>query len=79
MSPDEPPSRDKSVYATHLADFLRIHQPDVVHFQHIHSIGWDAVSHTRRVLPDVPIVTPLAASVTVRPGSTAGASSRAPP
>jgi len=49
-------SRDKRLYATHLADFLRIHRPDVVHFQHIHSIGWDAVSHTRRVLPDVPIV-----------------------
>jgi glycosyltransferase involved in cell wall biosynthesis len=49
-------SRDKSVYATHLADFLRIHRPDVVHFQHIHTIGWDAVSHTRRVLPHVPIV-----------------------
>ena len=33
-----------------------MHRPDVVHFQHIHIIGWDAVSHTRRVLPDVPIV-----------------------
>ena len=49
-------SRDKVLYATHLTDFLRTHRPDVVHFQHIHSIGWDAVSHTRRVLPDVPIV-----------------------
>ncbi len=49
-------SRDKFLYATHLSDFLQIHKPDVVHFQHIHSIGWDAVSHTRRVLPDVPIV-----------------------
>ena len=49
-------SRDKRLYATHLTEFLRVHQPDVVHFQHMHRIGWDAVSHTRRVLPDVPIM-----------------------
>ena len=49
-------SRDKQLYATYLSDFLRVHQPDVVHFQHMHTIGWDAVSQTRRVLPEVPIV-----------------------
>jgi glycosyltransferase involved in cell wall biosynthesis len=49
-------SDDKRLYATYLADFLRTHQPDVVHFQHMHFIGWDAVSHTRRVLPDAPIL-----------------------
>ena len=49
-------SRDKALYATYLADFLRAHKPDVVHFQHMLFIGYDAVSHTRRVLPDAPIV-----------------------
>jgi glycosyltransferase involved in cell wall biosynthesis len=47
---------DKRMFATHLTDFLRIHEPDVVHFQHIQFIGLDAISHTRRVLPDVPII-----------------------
>ncbi len=49
-------SGDKRLYATHWSEFLRIHRPDVVHFQHMHIIGWDAVSQTRRVLPDAPIV-----------------------
>jgi glycosyltransferase involved in cell wall biosynthesis len=49
-------AREKRLYATHLTEFLELHKPDVVHFQHMHTIGWDAVSHTRRVLPDVPIV-----------------------
>ena len=49
-------SRNKRLYSTYLTDFLRVHKPDVVHFQHMHFIGYDAVSHTRRVLPDVPIV-----------------------
>jgi len=49
-------SRNKRLYGTYLTDFLRVHKPDVVHFQHMHFIGYDAVSHTRRVLPDVPIV-----------------------
>ena len=47
---------DKRMYATHLTEFLEIHQPDVVHFQHTLFIGLDAISQTRRVLPDVPIV-----------------------
>ena len=28
--------RDKSLYTTYFANFLRAHQPDVVHFQHTH-------------------------------------------
>jgi glycosyltransferase involved in cell wall biosynthesis len=46
----------KRTYATHLTEFLQIHEPDVVHFQHTQFIGLDAVSHTRRVLPDAPII-----------------------
>ena len=49
-------ARDKRLYATHWTEFLRVHRPDVVHFQHVQHIGWDVVSQTRRVLPDVPIV-----------------------
>jgi glycosyltransferase involved in cell wall biosynthesis len=49
-------SRQKRLYATHWAEFLEVHRPDVVHFQHMHIIGWDVVSHTRRVLPEVPIL-----------------------
>jgi glycosyltransferase involved in cell wall biosynthesis len=49
-------SADKRLYATHLAEFLKIHRPDVVHFQHTQHIGLDAISHTRRVLPEAPIV-----------------------
>jgi glycosyltransferase involved in cell wall biosynthesis len=49
-------SRDKSLYATHFADFLATYQPDVVHFQHTVHIGYDAVSTVRRVLPRAPIV-----------------------
>ncbi len=52
-------SRDKRIYTRFLTDFLDVHQPDIVHFQHMHFVGWDAVSHTRRVLPDVPIVLTL--------------------
>jgi glycosyltransferase involved in cell wall biosynthesis len=47
---------DKRTYATHLTEFLQIHEPDVVHFQHTYLIGLDAVSHTRRILPDAPII-----------------------
>ena len=35
-------------------DFLRAHQPDVVHFQHTHMIGYDVLTVTRRVLPRTP-------------------------
>jgi glycosyltransferase involved in cell wall biosynthesis len=49
-------SRDKSLYATHFAEFLRTYKPDVVHFQHTSFIGYDAISTARRVLPEAPIV-----------------------
>jgi hypothetical protein len=43
--------RDKSLYTTYFADFLRTYQPDVVHFQHTHFIGYDILALTRRLLP----------------------------
>lgn len=49
-------SDHKRLYTTFLAEFLEIHRPDVVHFQHTQFIGHDAISHTRRVLPEAPIV-----------------------
>jgi glycosyltransferase involved in cell wall biosynthesis len=48
--------RDSSLYFRHLDSFLAAHQPDLVHFQHTFSIGYDAVTLVRRVLPEVPIV-----------------------
>jgi glycosyltransferase involved in cell wall biosynthesis len=47
---------DKSLYTTYIADFLRTIEPDVVHFQHTHFIGYDVVTLVRRVLPRAPIV-----------------------
>jgi glycosyltransferase involved in cell wall biosynthesis len=49
-------SSDKTLYSRHFADFLRAHDPDIVHFQHTLFIGYDLVSQVRRQLPDVPIV-----------------------
>jgi glycosyltransferase involved in cell wall biosynthesis len=37
-------------------DFLRLIQPDVVHFHHFLTLGIDLLSITRRVLPDVRLV-----------------------
>jgi glycosyltransferase involved in cell wall biosynthesis len=49
-------SRDKSLYSQHLTSFLLAQRPDVVHFQHSHFIGLDAITQVRRVMPEVPIV-----------------------
>lgn len=49
-------STDKSLYTSHLPEFLNAYRPDIVHFQHTVHIGYDAISTVRRVLPDVPIV-----------------------
>jgi glycosyltransferase involved in cell wall biosynthesis len=49
-------SRDKSLYSTYFANFLRAHKPDVVHFQHTLFIGCDLISQVRRTLPHVPIL-----------------------
>ena len=48
-------SRDKNLYTQYIADFIRAHKPDIVHFQHTLFIGYDLVSAVRRMLPDAPI------------------------
>ena len=48
--------REKALYTTYIADFLRAYRPDVVHFQHTHFIGYDFVTLVRRMMPQVPIV-----------------------
>jgi glycosyltransferase involved in cell wall biosynthesis len=48
--------REKSLYTTYIADFLRAYRPDVVHFQHTHYIGFDLITQVRRMMPHVPIV-----------------------
>lgn len=49
--------REKDLYSTHFADFLRTHRPDVVHFQHTLFIGFDAISQVRFTLgPATPIL-----------------------
>ena len=49
-------SAAKSLYTLEFAEFLRAHQPAIVHFQHTHMIGYDVVTLTRRVLPHAPIL-----------------------
>lgn len=48
--------RDKSLYTVYLDQFLRSHQPDVVHFQHTQFIGFDVVSLAARALPRAPLL-----------------------
>ena len=48
--------QEKRLYTVYLADFLRAYEPDVVHFQHTHFIGYDFVTLVRRMMPRVPIV-----------------------
>jgi glycosyltransferase involved in cell wall biosynthesis len=48
--------RDKSLYTTYFADFLRSFKPDIIHFQHTQFIGYDLITFIRRILPEVPLV-----------------------
>lgn len=48
--------KDKSLYTTHLRRFLEAYRPDVVHFQHTHFIGYDAIRITHQTLPRSAIV-----------------------
>lgn len=48
--------RNKEVYCLYFDEFLRAHQPDVVHFQHTLHLGYDLIRQTRNTLPDVPIL-----------------------
>ena len=49
-------SKAKWLFTQDFPDFLLAQQPDVVHFQHTHMIGYDVLTVTRRVLPRTPIV-----------------------
>ena len=49
-------SRDKSLYGEEFAAFLEAQQPDVIHFQHTHIIGYDIVTAARHALPRAPIL-----------------------
>jgi glycosyltransferase involved in cell wall biosynthesis len=49
-------SPDKARLTWYFREFLRSHSPDIVHFQHTLSIGYDAIRVVRNTLPDVPIV-----------------------
>src|SRR5262249_24511071 len=46
---------DKRIYDS-FGTFLRAHEPDLVHFQHSLWVGYDAITQTRSVLGEVPIV-----------------------
>jgi glycosyltransferase involved in cell wall biosynthesis len=46
---------DKQVLTRYFSDFLRAHEPDIVHFHHTNFFGYDVLRVTRNVLPDAPI------------------------
>ncbi len=48
--------RNKDIYTVHFHEFLAAHQPDIVHFQHTHYLGYDLIRQVRNTLPDAPIV-----------------------
>jgi glycosyltransferase involved in cell wall biosynthesis len=49
-------SPTKEILTRFFTEFLEIHEPDVVHFQHTLFLGYDMLRATRNVLPDAPIV-----------------------
>ena len=49
-------SRDKDLYLRDFSEFLAATQPDVVHFQHTHFLGFDLIRQARNILPNAPIV-----------------------
>ena len=49
-------ARDKSIYTRYFDEFLRLHRPDVIHFQHTQFIGYDVVSLAARLLPRAPLL-----------------------
>ena len=50
---------DKDYYSTHFRKVLESMRPDVVHFQHLMFLGYDAIRLVRNVLPDAAIVLTL--------------------
>jgi glycosyltransferase involved in cell wall biosynthesis len=49
-------ARRKRLYTEDWRSFLRVHQPELVHFQHAMFLGYDMVRETRRTLPNAAIV-----------------------
>ena len=49
-------SEEKETMTRDYSDFLRAHQPDLVHFQHTFLMGYDFLRATKNILPDAPIV-----------------------
>jgi glycosyltransferase involved in cell wall biosynthesis len=49
-------ARRKRLYTEDWREFLRVQQPDIVHFQHAMFLGYDMIRETRRALPDAKIV-----------------------
>jgi glycosyltransferase involved in cell wall biosynthesis len=49
-------ARVKSLYVEDWRAFLDVHRPDLVHFHHMHWLGYDMIRETRRALPDAPLV-----------------------
>jgi glycosyltransferase involved in cell wall biosynthesis len=49
-------SHDKDIYSRFFHEFLLAHRPDVVHFQHAVSLGFDLIFEIKKTLPHVPIV-----------------------
>ncbi|HEX8099828.1 MAG TPA: glycosyltransferase family 4 protein, partial [Actinomycetota bacterium] len=49
-------AKSKAKLNNEFRDFLLAHRPDVVHFQHLSSIGHEAIRVTRNTLPDAAII-----------------------
>jgi glycosyltransferase involved in cell wall biosynthesis len=49
-------ARSKRLYTEDWRAFLRVHEPDVVHFHHSDWLGYDMLLETRRTLPEAAIV-----------------------
>jgi glycosyltransferase involved in cell wall biosynthesis len=49
-------ARSKQLYTDDWREFLRVVEPDVVHFHHSAWLGYDMIRETRNTLPHVPIV-----------------------
>jgi glycosyltransferase involved in cell wall biosynthesis len=49
-------SRNKEIYTSHFHEFLLVHKPAVIHFQHTMLLGYDLIRQVRNTLPDAAIV-----------------------
>ncbi len=49
-------SPEQSIYTKCLREFLSACQPDIVHIQHTHLIGYNVLRHIKDLLPTTPIV-----------------------